>query len=727
VTTTEDEVTAEQPGTELEVRADNLPEPSDVPVVEGVIVDESPKSLTRRWAQHPKVPIVLKPASLVPDVKAARRDLAVRTAKAPVTTMPRAILRGLVVGVRLWWQWIVLQEERESARKNGKLDDRGPGIREVSTRRWKITGCTALGLVVVALLLRFVFTDIAALVLWSTVAVVAVGLMILGRAKDGTPGRKPVLGGRGFTWTMNPELLNQAYRDAGKIKKDQVLRHVKHADWDGKGWGMVFDLPPGVTADEVIADAVRIASALAVDEVNLSLERVRGDEGHAGRVSQWVAPKDPFGGVMPRYPLLDVERWDVWQPAPQGVDKRDRVVQLSLVWSSILIGAKPRVGKTASAWIASGPFILDPFVDILCWNGKGDRAWKAIKNIAYRYGNGHSDEDCERLRDALAELKIEVMRRMAAMDEMDDEECPDAKITPEMSRDGFPITLVIIDELQNYIECSAPGWPERGKKATVGQNIATLLIYMAKTAPSAGVVLLLATQRPDALTLPTGLRSQIGYRLALLVLDWRDSNMILGEQMNTRGYDASKLLDSHKGVGILRPDGELATGISGMPTIRTYWTRGRERSQLCARGRALREEAGTLHGHAAGEDLPVNVAAGQAVIDEGIEEDDVLDAEVVSNVPPLLAAILDYIEEDGGDDRERVPSMELLDILPTVAGCERWTETKLGLQLRKWGAPTGRTGRGGRSGPAISDLFAARDRIESGGPAEVVSGVEEAI
>ena len=43
-------------------------------------------------------------------------------------------------------------------------------------------------------------------------------------------------------------------------------------------------------------------------------------------------------------------------------------------------------------------------------------------------------------------------------------------------------------------------------------------------------------------------------------MDWRDSNIILGEQMNTRGYDSSKLLPSHKGVGILRPDGESDTG-----------------------------------------------------------------------------------------------------------------------------------------------------------------------
>jgi hypothetical protein len=45
----------------------------------------------------------------------------------------------------------------------------------------------------------------------------------------------------------------------------------------------------------------------------------------------------------------------------------------------------------------------------------------------------------------------------------------------------------------------------------------------------------------------------------------RDSNIILGEQMNTRGYDSSRLLPTHKGVGILRRDGETQGGADSRP------------------------------------------------------------------------------------------------------------------------------------------------------------------
>lgn len=86
-------------------------------------------------------------------------------------------------------------------------------------------------------------------------------------------------------------------------------------------------------------------------------------------------------------------------------------------------------------------------------------------------------------------------------------------------------------------------------------------------------------------------------------MDWRDSNIVLGEQMNTRGYDASTLLPSHKGVGILRPDGETDAGDDAVAlTVRTFFMQNVDWRTLYARGRVLRQAAGTLAGHAIGDD-----------------------------------------------------------------------------------------------------------------------------
>jgi len=69
----------------------------------------------------------------------------------------------------------------------------------------------------------------------------------------------------------------------------------------------------------------------------------------------------------------------------------------------------------------------------------------------------------------------------------------------------------------------------------------------------AGIVLVLATQRPESKAISFGLRAVLGSRFSLRVMDWRDSNIVLGEQMNTRGYDSSRLLASHKGDGARMP------------------------------------------------------------------------------------------------------------------------------------------------------------------------------
>ncbi|MFC5099700.1 hypothetical protein [Kibdelosporangium philippinense] len=66
--------------------------------------------------------------------------------------------------------------------------------------------------------------------LWIAGAVGSVALAIVGRRKDGSPGRKAVLAGpRTLTWTMDPQVLVDAFRDAKLIGKDESLRLVERA------------------------------------------------------------------------------------------------------------------------------------------------------------------------------------------------------------------------------------------------------------------------------------------------------------------------------------------------------------------------------------------------------------------------------------------------------------------------------------------------------------------
>jgi S-DNA-T family DNA segregation ATPase FtsK/SpoIIIE len=181
-------------------------------------------------------------------------------------------------------------------------------------------------------------------------------------------------------------------------------------------------------------------------------------------------------------------------------------------------------------------------------------------------------------------------------------------------------------------------------------------------------VVILATQRPDSTTIPSRLRAVLGSRFALRVMDWRDSNIVLGEQMNTRGYDASTLLPSHKGVGILRPDGETDAGADALAlTVRTYYMPNPDWRTICARGRALRQAAGTLTGHATGDrtrKVIDQAAVAKALSSRAVEQDE------PDELPKPLASVVEYLG-DGLDDRDFVPTAELvavLDIEPTLFG-----------------------------------------------------------
>jgi S-DNA-T family DNA segregation ATPase FtsK/SpoIIIE len=196
--------------------------------------------------------------------------------------------------------------------------------------------------------------------LWIGGVAASLALAILGRKKDGSPGRKPALAGpRTLAWTMDPQVLVDAFRDAKLIGKDEVLRLVERATRVGDGWAVTVDLPATRKAADVVKNRDALASALAVDEVQLIVERVRGNGGHAGRVSMWVADEDPYASPPLRTPLLDVAQWDAWRPIPFGRDARDRRIDLPLVWTSLLVGAIPRQGKTFAARLAAAGLILD--------------------------------------------------------------------------------------------------------------------------------------------------------------------------------------------------------------------------------------------------------------------------------------------------------------------------------------------------------------------------------
>jgi S-DNA-T family DNA segregation ATPase FtsK/SpoIIIE len=612
------------------------------------------------WLRSPRVPDRLKTRA---QARQAAKDATVAVLRSPWRYL-RAVVRGLVAAARWWRRWVTVRDYREAAEASEKLADRFAEIRALTLFRWRVTGAVAMTAALGLAIGRLVYGDRA---LWMVAGVVSLALAILGRRRDGAPGRKAVLAGpRTLTWTMDPQVLVDAFRDAKLIGKDESLRLVERATRVGDGWAITVDLPATRKAADVIKNREALASALAVDEVQLIVERVRGSGGHAGRVSMWVADEDPYATPPVRTPLLAVQRWDAWRPVPFGRDARDRKIDLPLVWTSLLVGAIPRQGKTFAARLAAAGLVLDPHTRLYVADFKAGKDWDAAAHVAHRFMSGDESDRVLALIGWLVELVGEVQGRYRRMRDLDDVTCPESKVTPAMSRDtalNMPITAVFIDEVQVPLEDRTP-YTVEGKKLAAGEYVGELLTWLAKKGPAAGIVLVLATQRPDSKTIPSGLRAVLGSRFALRVMDWRDSNIVLGEQMNTRGYDSSRLLASHKGVGILRPDGDTEAGADVLAlTVRTYYMPNEDWREICQRGRALREASRTLTGHAAGEDVAPLLDHAEVVkaISTGRHE-------VRAELPEPLASVVDYLDSLPDDeDREFVRTAELVEALDVEA------------------------------------------------------------
>ena len=252
----------------------------------------------------------LPPTWQHPDTaRQAGRQLTGQVVTAPFR-YPRAVARGAAVTARAWWSWVRVTDFYEAAKAVDKLADRFDEIHSHRVRRrWWTLGslAAATGAIVLADL------AIGPVTLWVAGGAASVVLAVAGRRKDGSPGRKNVFPGtRTLAWTINGDVLVDAFRAAKIIGPKDGLAFFARPTREGDGWAVVVDLPAGRKASAAIAAREALASALGVDEAQLVLDRVRGPGGHAGRLATWVADTD-------RWPSRPCARhWKTSRNCPSG-------------------------------------------------------------------------------------------------------------------------------------------------------------------------------------------------------------------------------------------------------------------------------------------------------------------------------------------------------------------------------------------------------------------------
>ncbi|GAA4059959.1 cell division protein FtsK [Actinomadura miaoliensis] len=501
--------------------------------------------------------------------------------------------RGAFRSVRWWAGWVFDTEARELRAKAVQGGDASAYLALAKQRndrvrtRLQVSGGIAGAAVVAAG---------TACVLWPAAPYVLALAALLTLAYVGRPIDRAIIDRaritEGAAPKLTPSMVVKALGALGNAEINKALSSggdgitfAADPTRDGPGWRADVDLPLGVTVGDIVAKRERLASGL---RRNLGCVWPLPDpDAHEGRLVLWVGDQPLRKLRMPRWPLAEQGAADVFKPVPFGVNHLGRPVEVTLMFSNALIGAMPRIGKTFSLRVLLLGVSLDPSVEMRVFELKGTGDLAPLAKVAHHYASGLSDEAIRACRDSLVELAADLEPRADKLRKLPPSICPENKITRQIAdrRDlGLHPVVIAIDECQNLFQ-----HPEYGEDAA---KAAETLI---RVGPAMGVMLMLATQRPDKTAIPTAVSSLAGTRFCLRVMGQTENDMILGTSMYKNGVRATTFTRSDLGIGYL-------VGEADDPQIvRTYYIDNPGADVITDRARQLREAAGTLTGVAAGE------------------------------------------------------------------------------------------------------------------------------
>ena len=499
-----------------------------------------------------------------------------------------AVLTGRVV---TWWHAPHLRDLVSLAVASGRsghhdaMNAHKEG-RKTRTRRGQILAVCVLAALAAAL-------AAVAWLPWQAWPLVAVQLLAVlahyGRP-DGKHVIRPAIVAPQYA-VPTPEIITRALAALGIAGINDAMRtgagitYVADVHRDGDGWATELDLPHGVTAGMILQRRGQLASGLRRPLSATWPEPVPAE--HEARLKLWIGFHDISKLPPVRWPLAKAGAVDVFAGFPFATDPRGRQVAAPLFEHNWLIGAMPGQGKTSAVRVVASAAALDPLAEL--WThelaGKGDL--EPFARISHRYCSGLDDESVSYAAASLHMLRRELDTRSRRLKALPKEARPDGKITREAGRrrsDHLYPLVCIVDECQNLF-----------MHAVHGDQAAEDAAYVIRLGRAYGVVLVLATQRPDKDSLPTAVSGNVSVRFCLKVPGQVENDMILGTSAYRNGYSAAGFrAGTDAGLGWLRAEGDPQI-------VRTYYLDLPASERIAERARIARGQAGTLTGYALGE------------------------------------------------------------------------------------------------------------------------------
>ncbi|HZT64655.1 MAG TPA: FtsK/SpoIIIE domain-containing protein [Acidimicrobiales bacterium] len=389
------------------------------------------------------------------------------------------------------------------------------------TRRWR----TELGLAGAFVALRIVLGAVGgpSLLLIGSVAVVAVAAFV--RAARQALLERLLDSRRLRRWEHNLALVAP--------ERTPVPLEVEAYGFGERG---ALRVAGGATVTELAKCSEALAACFGAKAV-----RVGRHPDHAGVALVSVLMSDPLARPAPDWPWLRRPTTSLWEPVPLGVSEGGAPISISLPEHNLLLGGEPGAGKSGAINLLVAAAALDPLAQLWLLDGK------LVELAAWR--KAAVDSAGLDVWEA-----VELLRRVQSV--MDSRYQLLLEAGLRKVKAGSGLHLVVVDELAHYLT----GPDKKARDAFI-----EVLRDLVSRGRAAGIVVVVATQKPGSDVVPTSLRDLFGYRLAMRCSTAAASDTILGSGWATEGYSAASIDPATRGVGYLLHE-------SGVPQLlRTHW------------------------------------------------------------------------------------------------------------------------------------------------------------
>lgn len=447
-----------------------------------------------------------------------------------------------------------------------------------------------------------------------------------------------------------PNMTPAAYE---KGKDGEIRLRAPGVSRSRHGHQVELELPPGVTVGDVTKQREELAGALRRP---LGCVWPSGGGDHPGHLRLFMGDSPMATAPQSRWPLASGQRIDIFDPIPLVTDEEGRWLDVTLMGTHAAIGGASGFGKSVALRQLAEACALDPRVRLVVFDGKLSGDLECVRKIAHRFYEGAEPEEVQEQVDALREIEKEITKRSRRLRDLPPEE-RSPKVTSALASkypQWFSPIVMLFDEVQEYTQY-AEGSKDAVDKDTRAEFI-RLITRVSRLGRSAGIAMVLVSQKPDAKVIPTAIMGNCAIRLCFKVIDYSHNDQVLGTGAHKNGFAATQFGQEDKGLAWLRAE--------TTPRIVRTWSEMVELDvafALTDKAYAMREAAGLLTGQAAGE----------------VEQPQILDVNVLEDVRAVL-------------DANRGHSMSLTQICKALALLRAqmyggWDAAALGAALRSAG------------------------------------------